>query len=169
MSRVTQRRPVYLETGKPGERQRYLIDLPWITTSGRPPYGHNNGAHAAVHSILAALKCDHLRDVRYWLLAAKDQLDGAVKDAHKPHARVPGEPKTVAGDPTPDAMLDWLAIYATQINNLEAPEGESVELLAADGPNSIVVTRRVETRRGPDYPKVLRECVAEGMKQIPLD
>lgn len=70
--------------------------------------------------------------------------------------------------PTPDEMIDWIAMFVTQINSLEAPNGETIEMLAADGANAIVVTRTVETRNGPDYFAAFRECVEDGMKQIKL-
>lgn len=92
--RVTQRRPVYLQTGAPGELEtRYLIDLPWTTTSGSGPFRYNNLAHAALHSLLAALKCGKIADARSWILESKRQLDLAAEYVMEKSARVPDEPR----------------------------------------------------------------------------
>jgi len=94
--RITQARPSYIENGEPGQPPRYLIDLPWSTTSGHEasPFEYNNGAHAAVHSILAALRCNKKKDVTSWLTDAKRQIDDAVKALAKPYARIVPAPET---------------------------------------------------------------------------
>lgn len=74
----------------------------------------------------------------------------------------------MSAPPTPNQMLDWIALYVTEINTVLLNSGEVVEVCAADDDHAIVVSRRVETRRGPDYPKAFRQCVIAGMKQIKL-
>ena len=56
-------RPKYLEN-----KTRYIIELPFVQTSGAPGsiYEWNNGAHAAIHSILAGLMCEKKKDVHGW-------------------------------------------------------------------------------------------------------
>ena len=79
------KRPVYLEN-----QTRYVIEIPFVQTSGAPGsrYEWNNAAHAAVHSILAGLRCAKKNDVRHWLETAKRQVDDAVDRIKKPHAKV---------------------------------------------------------------------------------
>lgn len=80
------KRPVYLEN-----KTRYIIEIPFVQTSGAPVsrYEWNNGANAAIHSILAGLiHCTKKKDVRYWLETAQTQLDDAVTRIKKPHAKV---------------------------------------------------------------------------------
>ena len=81
----TQRKPRYRKT-KPS----YLIYVPFISTSGDPacPYEYNNGLHAALHSILAAMQCDTLDGVRAWTKTAKRQIANADKALRKPTAAV---------------------------------------------------------------------------------
>lgn len=59
-------------------------------------------------------------------------------------------------------MLDWLAVYATEINSLHSQDGENIELVASDDDNMIVVTRK-----GKTLEESLRKCVAAAMKQLP--
>lgn len=69
-------RPVFLRT-KPD----YLVQIPWVQTSGAKGSKHewNNGAHAALHSILAGLKCTEKQDVAHWLGVAQEQINDAVR------------------------------------------------------------------------------------------
>ncbi len=82
--------PRYLEN-----QTRYVIEIPFVQTSGAPGnrYEWNNAAHAAVHSILAALiHGEKKSDLIGWLETAASQLDDAVKLAKKKHARpLPGK------------------------------------------------------------------------------
>jgi hypothetical protein len=71
--------------------------------------------------------------------------------------------------PTPDEMLDWVAMFVMEINALESQGGEEIELIAADGGHKITVTRFLATRSGNNVPKAFRECVVDGMRQIPLE
>jgi hypothetical protein len=94
--RVTQTRPVYLETGKEGESKRYLIDFPWIETSGQnaSPFKYNNSAHAGFHSLLAALRCNKKSDVLLWLINAQNHIAEACNRLARPSARVIPAPKS---------------------------------------------------------------------------
>lgn len=98
MSRVTQERPVYVSTGAgaPGEEPNcYVIRLPWVRTSGDPrsPFSYANGTHAAVHSLLCALRGDDIENVRFWLDEASAQIHIAKENAAQPHARAVPRPK----------------------------------------------------------------------------
>ena len=78
-------RPKYLEN-----KTRYIIELPFVQTSGAPGsiYEWNNGAHAAIHSILAGLMCEKKKDVHGWLFQAQRQLNDAVTAIAKPRAKI---------------------------------------------------------------------------------
>ncbi len=82
----THERPSYGRT-KPD----YLIHLPWVATTGMSdcPCEYNNGLHAAVHSLLAAMKMDELHHAIAWMEQARDQLNDALRTARKPGASVP--------------------------------------------------------------------------------
>lgn len=92
----SQTRPRYL---KPEVNRQHVIVLPYVDTCGAPnsPYEWNNGAHAAVHSILAALNSNDLVNVHAWLETAKGQLDDAVVASEKRYAKVPQNPEAVKG------------------------------------------------------------------------
>jgi len=90
-SRV-QAKPRYLKT-----KPYCLVKIPWVTTDGEPscPQEYNNSVHAAVHSILAGMKCNKIEDVRFWLRTGRRQLSRAIRMLSKPGAAVvpsgPGE------------------------------------------------------------------------------
>lgn len=78
--------PRYLEN-----KTRSVIEIPFVQTSGAPGnrYEWNNGAHAAIHSILAGLiHAKKKKALRYWLETAQSQLGDAVECIKKPHAKV---------------------------------------------------------------------------------
>lgn len=94
MSRkITQRRPVL---GQDIANHMHLITLPWVETSGHPasPFEHNNGIHAALHSLLNAARMDKIEDARFWLGEAQRQVNDAVRAAAKPYARPVPEPSS---------------------------------------------------------------------------
>jgi hypothetical protein len=85
VKKIIQKKPRYLKT-----KPYYMIKIPWVTTDGDPacPHEYNNGVHAAVHSLLAGMKCDKIEDVRYWLRTGRRQLSGAIRQLDKPGAAV---------------------------------------------------------------------------------
>ncbi len=89
---IKQPQPRDIRTGKAqiAKRSR-LIELPWVETSGSPqsPYRYNNGLHAAVASLLAAMRCHEKEDVVYWMLTAEGQLSDALAAIKNPRAKVP--------------------------------------------------------------------------------
>jgi predicted RNA-binding protein YlqC (UPF0109 family) len=66
----------------------------------------------------------------------------------------------------PDSvMLDWVALYVTGINSLDENKGsETIELLASNEDNCIVITRRGKTAI-----EAFRKCVKDGMTEMPND
>lgn len=89
--KINQPKPRFIRHGEAEiKRRAHLLELPWVETSGHPasPYKYNNGVHAAVHSIIAAMKGRNKEDVRYWLETAQRQLNDAVEAIKKPHAKV---------------------------------------------------------------------------------
>lgn len=85
VKKISQGKPRYIKTNP-----FHLIKVPWVTTSGDPscPYEYNNGLHAAVHSLLAGMKCDKIKDVEFWLKEGRRQLAQALRALKKPGARV---------------------------------------------------------------------------------
>lgn len=81
----------------------YLYELPWVATSGSPkcPCEYNNGAHAAIHSLFAALSCERMEDVQHWLKQARRQINRAVRASMKKGAQVP-VPGRIYKDPEDD-------------------------------------------------------------------
>lgn len=61
-----------------------------------------------------------------------------------------------------DAMLDWIALYVTEINTLASKRGEKVELIAADTDDMVIIRRT-----GKTMPVAFRKCVTAAMKQLP--
>lgn len=89
--KINQPKPRFIRHGAAQVKRRaHLLELPWAKTSGHPasPYEYNNRAHAALHSILAAMQCQKKGDVRTWLETAQCQLDDAVIAIKKPRAKV---------------------------------------------------------------------------------
>lgn len=78
-------RPVYLQT-----TPHYVIQLPWVSTSGSPrsPYEWVNGAHAAIHSLVSALKQTDLVNARDQMAVAHWQITKAKKAVCKLDAKV---------------------------------------------------------------------------------
>jgi len=102
--RKTQRRPRYRKTFP-----SYLIYVPFVDTSGGPacPYEYNNGLHAALHSILAAMQCDTIDNVRAWTQTAQWQITRANKALRKPNAAVvPEKQNAQISGGTPSAEAD---------------------------------------------------------------
>jgi len=65
----------------------------------------------------------------------------------------------------PDSlMLDWVALYVTEINTIVSKNGEKIEMLASDEDDCIAITRRAKTAG-----EAFRKCVREGMTQMPND
>lgn len=63
---------------------------------------------------------------------------------------------------TPDQMLDWTAVYVTEINSLQSEKGEHIELIAASGEDeSIVVRRKAKTAK-----EGFRKCLRYAMKNF---
>lgn len=64
---------------------------PWVATSGSEacPCEYNNSLHAALHSLLSAMKCDEMEDVQKWMKTASRQLKAAIRESAKPGAMVP--------------------------------------------------------------------------------
>lgn len=83
--RTSYQRPQFLQT-----KPFYIVQIPWVQTSGAKgsAYEWNNYAHAALHSILAAMQCQSKEDVRYWLTVARRQMNGAVKRIGASSAKV---------------------------------------------------------------------------------
>lgn len=79
-------RPEYLKN-----KPYHLVKIPWVATTGMPecPSEYNNALHAAVHSILSAMKMDEMEHVLHWAKAARRQLNAAIREAQKPGAAVP--------------------------------------------------------------------------------
>lgn len=69
----------------------YLVKIPFVATTGMPecPCEYNNGLNAAVHSLLAAMKCDEMEHVQTWMKTARRQLTAAIRESAKPGATVP--------------------------------------------------------------------------------
>jgi len=95
LKKITQRKPHYFGNNR---NRAYLVEIPWPETSGSPssPYAWNNGAHASVHSIIAALRCNKKEDALYWLATACEQLTGACSDLTKPGAKMVPAPEKEA-------------------------------------------------------------------------
>jgi hypothetical protein len=95
-TKLSQARVVYLPLANSKADPVHVVILPWVETSGHPkcPASWNNGAHAAAHSLLAALKCDDIESVRTWLQDARRQVNTALSQARRPHAKVPAERPT---------------------------------------------------------------------------
>jgi hypothetical protein len=74
---------------KPAPPRRYLVEVPWVETRGVRALRsrHNEGALAALHSILAGLMCGTKRGARYWLETAQGQLEDAGNAIKKRRAR----------------------------------------------------------------------------------
>ena len=79
-------RPVYLKN-----KPYHLVKIPWVQTTGMPecPCEYNNGLHAAVGSIIAAMQMDDLCHAITWMTQARRQLNHALRSAKKPGASVP--------------------------------------------------------------------------------
>ena len=86
MKKRIHQKPEYLKN-----KPHYLVKIPWVATSGSKecPWAYNNGLHAAVHSLLAAMKCDEMQDVQTWMKTARRQLNAAIRKSSKPGASVP--------------------------------------------------------------------------------
>jgi hypothetical protein len=82
--KIKYKRPRYLKNDGP-----YIVELPFVQTSGRPgsAYEWVNGAHAAVHSLLAALMCDSKEGALQWLEQARAQIIDSRNAVCKRHAR----------------------------------------------------------------------------------
>lgn len=87
-------KPEYLKT-----KPHYLVKIPWVATSGNDacPCEYNNGLHAAVHSLLSAMKCDEMEHVQIWTKTSRRQLNAAIRASSQPGAMVP-----VVGEKYPD-------------------------------------------------------------------
>lgn len=68
-----------------------LVKIPWVATSGSDacPCKYNNALHAAVHSLLAAMRGDHMDNVRYWMIRSRNELNDAIRASKKAGAMVP--------------------------------------------------------------------------------
>jgi len=67
--------------------------------------------------------------------------------------------------PTDSQMLDWIALYATEINTIVKKSGakyETVEIVASDEDDLIVVTRKSK-----GVIEAFRKCLKAAMKQLP--
>lgn len=86
--RVFQPRPEFI---KPHPLRADIVKIPWVETPGSPnsPYEYNNYAHAALSSILSALKSGDKESVHIWLKTAKIQICGALRAINKSYAKVP--------------------------------------------------------------------------------
>jgi len=78
-----------------------LMKIPWVATSGSDacPCQYNNALHAAVHSLLTAMRRDLMEDVRYWMKRSRNELNHAIRASAKPGAMVP-----IVGEEYPDPM-----------------------------------------------------------------
>lgn len=70
---IRMRKPRYLQTFP-----HYVIELPWVVACRTHVY--NKNIHAAVHSIIAGLKCHSRNGLRYWLREGHRQLSQAIKE-----------------------------------------------------------------------------------------
>lgn len=86
MKKRIHKKPEYLKT-----KPLYLVKIPWVATSGNKacPCEYNNCLHAAVHSLLGAMKCDEMEHVQTWMKTARRQLNAAIRESSKPGAMVP--------------------------------------------------------------------------------
>ena len=84
---IKQRQPEFLLPENNGE---HIVKIPYVATSGASssPYAYNNALHAALHSVLAAMKCGHERDILLWIKDASRQLADAQNALNKRGARV---------------------------------------------------------------------------------
>ena len=80
---ITQKKPHYIRT-KPS----YLVYIPYHSTTGEPdcPHEYNNSLHAAVHSLISAMKVDDIDSAYFWLREGRRQLTHALKALNKPGA-----------------------------------------------------------------------------------
>lgn len=79
-------RPRYLKN-----KPFHLVRIPWVATSGQRscPFEYNNGLHAAVHSVLAAMKVrKDMGCALYWAKTARRQIKAAIRALQKPGARL---------------------------------------------------------------------------------
>ena len=88
----TQRRhalPVYRKPAKGAKH--HWVKIPYVASHGEKscPCEYNNGLHAAVHSLLAAMMVGGKQEVIYWMNRAGIQLQDAQKCIRKPGAKVP--------------------------------------------------------------------------------
>lgn len=88
MKNRTHKKPTYLKN-KPS----YHVYIPWGALSGNKhcPCRYYTDLEAAVHSLLAGMKCEKMEDVQSWMLMARTQLNAAIRASKKPGATVPVE------------------------------------------------------------------------------
>lgn len=86
MKQRSHTKPEYLKN-----KTYYLIKIPFCATTGMPecPCEYHNGLHAAVHSLLAAMKGDKMEHVQEAMKTARRQLNAAIRESAKPGATVP--------------------------------------------------------------------------------